>query len=281
MKYGITQWSYPGNGIYAMRFVAQAGYDGMQIELGDYTNGYYLKNKEMQDIYLEEAERYGLEFPSIVLNDMMRIGILGPKDGDEYKITVDAIDLCISVADQMKIDTIMLPAFHASQIETDGDLARMAEVLKDTCMKAQKYRITIETETALTAEKHIEMVKSVDMPNLNTFFDSQNLSWFYGYSQTENLIKLLPYLGKQLHLCDGWGLCKDDIPKGKCPNGGAILGTGEGEFFEQMKILGENSFDGWMITENMYWCVPLNSLGNPYDLAKKDLDIVKKAVAAW
>ena len=281
MKYGITQWSYPGNGIYAMKFVAQAGYDGMQIELGDYTNGYYLQYKQMQEIYLEEAERYSLEFPSIVFNDMMRIGFLGPKDHDEYKITIDAIDLCLSVADQMKIDTVMLPSFFATHIETDDDLARTAEVLKDTCVKAQKYGITVETETTLSAEKQIEMMNIVDMQNLTYFYDSQNLCWFDGYSQTEILTKMLPYMGKQLHLCDGFGFYKDNNPEGTCPNGGSILGTGESDFFGQMKILGENKFDGWLIVENAYWRPPLYYQGNPFDLAKKDLDIIKQVVSAW
>lgn len=280
MKYGIVQWSYPGNGLYAMRYVAQAGYDGMQLELGGYGDGYYLQNKQLQEIYLEEAERYSLEFPSIVLNDMMTIGILGPKDEDEYKTAIDSIDLCLSVADQMKIDSVMLPSFIASQILTDEHFERTIEVLKDTCVKAQKYQISIETETALSAEKQIELMNRIDMPNLNYFFDSQNLGWFHGHSQTDTLRKMYPYMCKQIHLCDGRGHYEDNDREAS-PNGGAILGTGEGEFFEQMKILGELQYDGWMITENVYWRKPLRDQGNPYELAKKDLDIVKKAVAEW
>jgi sugar phosphate isomerase/epimerase len=210
----------------------------------------------------------------------MRIGFLGPKDCDDYKIAIDSIDMCLSVADRMKIDTIMIPSFFENQMHTDEHFERTVEVLKDTCIKAQKYNITVETETPLPAEKQIELMKAVDMPNLNTFFDSQNLVWFEGYSQTENLIKQFPYLGKQIHLCDGNGFYKDNSREGS-PNGGYILGTGNGEFFEQMKILMENNFDGWLITENMYWRKPLYDMGNPYELAKKDLDIVKEFVNNW
>jgi sugar phosphate isomerase/epimerase len=276
MKYAITQWSYPGNGIYAIRFAAQAGYDGIQIELGDYTNGYYMKNREMQQVYKEETEKHGLEIISIVLNDVMRRGFLGPKDGDDYKIAMGSIDMILEVASAMKLNSVMVPSFGVSKICNRDDFNRTVEVLKDTCVKAEKYGINIESETSLAAEMQIDLMKQVDMPNLSTFFDTQNLQWNDGLSQTENLVKLLPYLCKQIHLCDGWGNRENGGP-----NGGAILGTGSAEFFEQMKILGESHFDGWLITENIYWKKSLYDLGNPYELSKKDLEIVKKAVAEW
>jgi sugar phosphate isomerase/epimerase len=276
MKYAITQWSYPGNGIYAIKFAASAGYEGIQIELGDYKNGYYMKNREMQKIYMEEAEKYGLEFPSIVLNDVMRHGFLGPRDNDEYKIAIDSIDMILEVASEMKLNSVMIPSFFESQICNMDNFNRTVEVLRDTCVKAEKNGILIASETSLAAEMQIELMKQIDMPNLKTFFDTQNLLWYDGLSQTENLIKLLPYLCKQVHLCDGWGNRENGGP-----NGGAILGTGEAKFFEQIKILGESHFDGWLITENIYWKKSLYDLGNPYELSKKDLEIVKKAASEW
>ena len=274
MKYAITQWSYPGKGFYAIRFAAQAGFDGLQIELGDLDNGFYMKNKELQQVYMEEADKYGIQFPSIVLNDIMRHGFLGPKNEDDYKIALDSIDMILEAAYAMKLNSIMIPSFFESQILNADHFNRTVEVLTDTCMKAQKYDISVESETSLSADMQIKLMQQVNMPNLKTFFDTQNLFWYDGLSQTENLTKLIPYLCNQIHVCDGWGRLKDGGP-----SGGRLLGTGDAEFYEQMKILGEHHFDGWLIIENIYRKKPLYDEGNPYELAKKDLQTLKKAVA--
>ena len=274
MKYAIAQWCYPGKGIYSIRLAAQAGFDGIQIELGDYTNGYYMQYREIQGMYLEEAEKYGVEFPSIALNDIMRHGFLGPKDDDDYKLAMDSVDMILDVAVSMNLDSVTVPSFFESQINSVEDFDRTVEVLKYICSNALKSGISVGSETSLSAERQIELIRQVDMPNLKTFFDTQNLFWFDGLAQTENLTKLMPFLGNQMHVCDGLGRYKDGGP-----SGGYILGKGDAEFFEQMKILGENHYDGWLISENLYWKKPLCDTGNPVELAKIDLEVMRTAVA--
>lgn len=277
MKYGITQWSYPGNGIYAMKYVAEAGYDGMQIELGGLDNGYYMGEKKVRDVYMEEAERYGLTFPSIVLNDLMYHGLMGDKDAEDFKSCMYAQDLILETAQAMGLDYVMLPFFFESEIRTDGDFERAVTYIKEICEKAKGCGIKIGAETALNWDKQIELMDEVDADNLDCFFDTQNYMWYDGYSQTENLEKLYPRLGDQLHLCDG-----SDTRANGGTNGGMLLGQGAGEFLAQMDILRDNKFDGWMILENIYTRPALYAMeDDPFELSKKELAYVKDIVSKW
>ena len=277
MKYGITQWSYPGNGIYAMKYVAEAGYDGMQIELGGLDNGYYMGEKKMRAMYREEAERYGLEFPSIVLNDLMYHGLMGDKGGSDYKSCMYAQELILEAAADLGLDYVMLPFFFESEIRTEEDFERAAQYISEICAKGKKAGIKIGAETALNWDRQIDLMKAVNAENLDCFFDTQNYMWYDGYSQTENMEKLYPYLGEQLHLCDGSGTRAEGGT-----NGGMLLGEGKGEFVEQMEILREKEFDGWMILENIYTRPALYEMKeDAYTLAGKELEHVKGIVAGW
>lgn len=33
-KFGVTQWGLPGNGLYSVRLVKEAGLDGLQLDSG-------------------------------------------------------------------------------------------------------------------------------------------------------------------------------------------------------------------------------------------------------
>lgn len=272
MKYGITQWSYPGNGIYAMPFVKEAGYDGMQIELGGLDDGFYMSEPKLQKMYMEEAGRLGLEFPSIVLNDLMYHGIIGSKDGVDYKSAVMAQDLIVEAAHAMNIPYIMLPFFYESDCTGEHNFERAVEYLREICKKAAKYDLMVGAETPLNWDKQIELEEAVGADNLDTFFDTINYAWYYGYSQVENLNKLYPHMGTQVHVCDGTG-----TKESGGPNGGAFLGKGDGQVLEQLEILRTNEFDGWLIIENMYKLPEFFGLEtDPYELAAQELRFLKE-----
>ena len=137
MKYGITQWSFPGYGLYAVKQAALAGYEGLQLECGRQSYGYYLTSRLIRDSYKEDAKRYGIEFMSVVANDIMFISCQGNKAEQEYVDSVKSIDLTIQAAIDMECSKIMLPFFHKSQIryEDEGSFDRAVRVVRETAEK--------------------------------------------------------------------------------------------------------------------------------------------------
>ena len=71
IRIGAVAWGLPGGGSYSVRTAHEAGLSGIQLELGSFEAGYPLAQKTVMEGYLEDGERYGIEFPALVLNDLM------------------------------------------------------------------------------------------------------------------------------------------------------------------------------------------------------------------
>lgn len=248
IKYAVTQWSLPGNFGYSVKYAAEAGLDGMQIELGSLENGYYMAEKKIQDDYLEDAKKYGIEFPSLVLNCLSVHGFVEGEGCDDYKIALESLDLSLETADAMKIGMIMIPHFWGNEITDDRTFANAVKVMKKFCGDALERGIKITSETILPADRQIELMKAIDMPNLSTLYDSQNYHFFYGYDQKDVFEKLYPYISDQVHIKDGIGL---DGQGGVLS--GALLGEGDSDLRSTADILKKNNFEGWLILENYYY----------------------------
>lgn len=277
VKYGITQWALPGEGIYAIKHIAELGFDGMQIETGGYDKGYYMSQKRIRDDYMEDAEKYGITFPSIVLNDLMTHGFVAPKDSDDYKIAQETMERGIEIAEYMHIDDIMVPQFWGNEIKDDRTFEQTVEELKKFCAKAASKGMNVESETTLTAEREIELFKQVGAKNLTAFYDSHNYYYFYDIDQVATLEKLYPYMGSQLHVKD----CKGhDFDGGILA--GAMMGEGDCNFMGTMNFLRDKGYKGWLIMENNYWEKTIRCRNeDQFVMVGEDLNKLKKIVSEW
>ncbi len=73
IKIGVCDWALPGNGLYGVQIAAGAGLDALSLKIGLYENDYPITHSEMQKIYLNEQQRYGVEYCAIALNDFDNI----------------------------------------------------------------------------------------------------------------------------------------------------------------------------------------------------------------
>lgn len=267
IKIGAVAWGLPGGGYFAPQIACMAGLDGVQLELGSYEWGYPLSQREIRDIYMEAGSLLGIEYPSIVLNDVMVHEFIHGRDSENWKIALEQVDLGLDAAHEMGIDQIMIPNFENNLITEYEHEENTAEFLRIACDKAKVYNITVLTETALDYHRQTGLIAQIGKDNLRLFFDSQNYKFFSGLDQTEQLSCLLPYMTNQIHL-------KDGIKK----PGGKRLGEGCMQFAEQAELLEQAGFEGWLILENYY-----NQMFGGKDcrthqmaLLKDDIETVKK-----
>jgi len=270
-KFACTQWGMPGEGLYAVKVAAAAGLDGLQIELGSYENGYPLAQKIVREGYMEDGEKYGIEFPSIVLNDLNNnIFVEGPNT-DKGKIAYESFDLAVEVAADMGIDTIMIPNFFDDFITKPEHYDNAADGLRYICDRAARYGIQIASETVLAWKDHKKVLDKVDRKNIGVFFDSMNYKYFSHLDPLSNLKDLYPHMVNQLHF-------KDGIKE----MSGSMLGEGDMEFEKQAEFIKNSDFNGWVILENYYSHLPIrgDSISNQLALLKKDLAHLKGALQA-
>jgi len=271
VKYGATQWCFPGNGVFAIKNAAKVGLQGLQLELGCGANGYYMTQKRLQQDYLEEGEKYSIEFPSISLNDLDKNGYVKGEARPSYQIALDTIDMVIKMAKDMGIGTIMMPHYNDNAIVDEFTMENAAKVLKLACEKAFEYGLTIACESALNVKDQIILFEKIDMPNITLFYDSQNYHYFAGFLQKEMIEGLYSYIGDQLHVKDGFGHAYD---------GGALscamLGQGDSDFMSTVDYLKKKNYSGWLILENYYYSDKLRVLKEDvFEVMQEDIQYLK------
>ena len=267
VKIGSTAWGLPGNGWYGPYMAHRAGLDGIQLELGSYEAGYPLAQRGVQEAYLEDAERFGLEYPAVVLNDLMVHGYAKGCDTEDGRLAFDMIELGLEVAHEMGIGEVMLPNFGENRIREQAHFDNMVRALSFACEKARGLGITVLTENPLAWDAQLELLRAVGADNLKIHYDSQNMKYNWDLDQCEQLRKLYPHMTYQLHVKDG-----EAKP---APAGSAPLGGGNTDFRQQMQILRELGYEGWIITEN-YYCKPsmqgvTATRESPWDALMKDV----------
>ncbi|MGI6152870.1 MAG: sugar phosphate isomerase/epimerase family protein [Christensenellaceae bacterium] len=273
VKYGITEWGLPGTGRYTVKFTAEAGLQGLQLDFGTYEGGYFMAQKRMMDAYMEDGAKYGVEFPSLVLNDLGKHGFVDGPESPDYEIAMDQVWTGLNCVKYMGIDTLMVPQFWANEITDDKKFDNAVKVFKQVCEKAAEDNITIMSETTLNADRMLDQLQAVDMPNLFAFYDSQNYDFFKGYDQKETLDKLYPYIGTQLHVKSSVG---HDWEEGGVLSG-ALLWEAESKFKITEEKLKKEDYSGWIILEDYYYVKPVRDRNeDQYALLQQDVDFLKK-----
>jgi hypothetical protein len=113
-KLGICEWSLPIDGPYACKFVAELGFDGLQINIGDYERGFSMSRKVVQEAYMEMGEASGIEFPSLVARVTDYYTLFPSKDRGESEIVRSGIGKAIESCVSMKIPMLLIPNFEKS-----------------------------------------------------------------------------------------------------------------------------------------------------------------------
>ncbi len=268
IKIGACDWALPGNGLYATAIAASVGLDAISIKIGLHQNDYPLTQPEMQKIYLEEQQKYGIDYCAIALNDFDNIPMHARKGSEYYDTVWDMMKRAVTTAKNMNVPIIQVPGFVESEMKTEEDMQQSALAFQYLCDAAGEYGIRVASENDMCTEKFKQLYDMVDRKNFYLYFDSQNYELNHDYSETEILNDLYPYMCDQLHVKDGQHVLSS-----------AILGTGTSGFYDTMACLKEHDYSGYILLENYYDVYPMCTLAeNPYDLLREDIRILKDAI---
>ncbi len=268
IKLGACDWGLPGGGLYATQIAAEAGLDALSLKIGLYENDYPITHPEMQKIYLEQQQRYGIEYCAVALNDFDNIPMHARKDTKEYDIIWNLLPRAVETAKNLGVEVIQVPGFAASEIRSDEDLEHSAAAFQYLCDAAEEYGIQVAGENTMAPAEFKKLYEAVDRKNFFLYFDSQNYQLFKRYDEPEIVKELFPYMCHQLHVKDGNQVMS-----------GGLLGTGTSGFYSTMETLKEHDYEGIILLENYYDQLPLRlQAESPYDLLHQDIAILKEAV---
>lgn len=267
-KIGITEWSLPYDGPYICKLVSSLGIDGIQLKIMDYERGFPLTKPAVYEAYMEAAEQYGVEYPGVATRVSDFYTMFTCENPEEGEIVRSAIKKAVDTCAVMNIPMILIPNFVKSEIVGDEKFAEAVEVFTWACDMAADRGISIAAENTLSVEKTKELFDKVNRENLGLYFDSQNYFLNKGYDTPKVLDELMPYV-VQLHVKDG---------KNKDLSG-ALLGTGDADFYRTIDVLKKHDYRGWVVSENYYDRQPLSLVNeNPVELIQEDIRILREAL---
>ncbi len=265
---GACDWALPGSGLNATRIAADYGLKALSLQAGYFKNKYPIFEKEMQEYFLQDKERYGIEYVAIALNDFDNIPMHAGEDTQEYEKVWYILKNCVKAAVNLQIPLIQVPGFAASEIRDEQDYEYSKKCLQYLCDEAAKYDIVIGYESLLGPEEFKKLADMVNRKNFGLYYDSQNYSLFKGYDQIKILEEMYPYMVNQIHVKDGNNAMS-----------GALLGKGDSNFNGTIDFLKKKNFQGYILLENYYDQLPLRLEDeNPYNLLEEDINILKKAI---
>lgn len=267
-QYAIPEWAMPMNGQYGCRVAHEAGLQGIQLNMGDACREWPLSHPEMQKIYLDEAQRWEIQYPSLAVNSLCDIGMTRKPGTAERELAKRGIRYGIETAHVMGIPIVMLPTFHDSYIETEKDEQLVFECVSEACRYAEKFNLTVALENVMQTEQFMEFAEKIGTGNLKIMYDSQNYSVCKNWDNTQIYREVQDYVCG-IHMKDGFAQMSTHL-----------LGEGDSHFEATVQEIIKSSYHGWLYIENYYDQDRLGAMRQPYSLLKEDVQRLKKAFEA-
>lgn len=265
-KLGIVEWALPHLGPYGLKIIADLGLQGMELDFGEYEDGFSLSNERIQDAYLECGKEYGIEFPSMALNALNTHGMCHDRNSVDGMIAIETIRKGIAAAKRMNIPVVQLPSFHSGDIRTEKDFYNTCEKIRLACELSEGTNLIIAMENVLSAEQTKKMLKEVGCSRVKVFFDTQNYYLDRGFCEAELLGEIADDV-EQIHIKDGFNGAISS----------ALLGHGDVSFKETAEVIKRTKCTEWLLLENFYYQQPLSLMHEDFfELVKEDIKIVRE-----
>ena len=254
----------------ACTYIALAGLDGLQVDLGPASAGYPMSRPVIREAYQQAASDAGIELVAMAANELCIDGLNVAPDSDAGRRARATMASAIDAAAALGLGLVQFPCFEGSFVSSAEERLNMADGLRFACNVAADRGITVSTENVLSIDETDELFERVDSPNLAVFFDMQNYMLNRGFDQLAQLDALYDRVA-QAHAKDGKGGVLSS----------AIVGTGEAKVAEQIALMVDRGYEGWISLENFYTTGPLAYRNDePFDTMTEDAAALRQLIEA-
>ncbi|MBD0284523.1 MAG: sugar phosphate isomerase/epimerase [Bacteroidota bacterium] len=233
-KIGACDWSIgKDSDIAAFDVAKQIGVDGIMVNMGSVKNNLHLREKEVQQSYIEASRRTGVKISSLAIGELNNIPYKSDPRTEEW--VWDSID----VARSLGVPVILLAFFSKNDLRNDEQGKKeVISRLKKVAPKAEKEGIILGVESYLNAAEHLEIIEQVGSKNVKAYVDFRNTA-DAGY----DVLKEVKQLGRN-------NICELHMKEN-----GFLLGKGTLPWPQIRDLIYEMGYygDGWMQIE---WSMP-------------------------
>lgn len=234
-KIGACDWSIGQTAnVKSLKTGKKIGLDGVQVSLGTLGDDMHLRQEKIQQEYKDACQKYGMAIGGIAIGEMNNIPYKSDPRAEQW--VSDSID----VAKKLDCKVILLAFFSNGDLKNDVEgTQETIRRLKKVAPKAEDNGIILGIESWLSAEEHMEILNSVNSPNVKVYYDMCNSNKM-GY----NIYEEIRWLGKE-NICEF-----------HAKENGYLLGQGKIDFQKARKAIDDIQYEGWIQIEG---AVPENA----------------------
>ncbi|HTE33265.1 MAG TPA: sugar phosphate isomerase/epimerase family protein [Chryseolinea sp.] len=201
-------WSIGMNSnIKAFEVAKQIGLEGIQVNMGSEKNNMHLRDRSLQQSYLETSRNTGIKISSLAIGELNNVPYKSDPRTEEW--VWDSVE----VAKNLGVSVILLAFFDNNDLRNDEPGKKeVIRRLKKVAPRAEKMGIILGIESYLNAAEHLEIIESVGSPSVKAYIDFRNTA-DAGY----DVVKEVKQLGRnnicELHMKEnGFLLGKGTLP---------------------------------------------------------------------
>lgn len=249
---GACDWSIgKDSDIAAFDVAKEIGLDGIMVNMGSAKNNLHLRNKALQQDYLQAAKRTGVKISSLAIGELNNVPYKSDSRTEEW------VSDGIEVAKNLGVPVILLAFFNKNDLRNDeAGKKEVVARLKKVAPKAEKMGVTLGIESYLSAKEHLDMMEQVGSKNVKAYIDFRNTA-DAGYDVMKEV----------------WQLGKDNICELHMKENGFLLGQGTLPWQQIRNMVYDMHYygDGWMQIE---WAMPKNA--NVVESYKHNLQFLRQ-----
>lgn len=191
-KIGVCDWNLDKTadpGCFAL--AKEIGLDGVQISLGTVKNDMHLRQKHIQEQYLAESKKHGVEIASLAIGALN--GVPYKSDPQAEQWVADSIDVCKA----LNVKVVLLAFFGKGELR--GDHKGIDEVvrrLKKVAPKAESAGVILGLESWLSAWETKAIINRVGSPSVRMYYDVGN-----SHNQGYDIYEEIRWLGNK-NICE-------------------------------------------------------------------------------
>jgi sugar phosphate isomerase/epimerase len=229
-KIGACDWSIgKSSNVEAFELARTIGLEGLMINMGSEKNDLHLRDKTVQQSFLDASRKTGVKISSLAIGELNNIPYKSDPRTEQW--VWDTID----VAKNLGVPVILLAFFNNNDLRKDEQGKKeVIRRLKMAAPKAEKNGVILGIESYLSAAEHLEIIDAVGSKNVQCYYDFRNTA-DAGY----DTIKEFKQLGRQ-HICEL-----------HMKENGFLLGKGTLDWAKIRDAIYETGYygDGWMQIE--------------------------------
>ncbi|MXQ68298.1 TIM barrel protein [Actinomadura rayongensis] len=164
---GLAEWRLPASGAASVRAAAEAGADGVQLDLGGPGRGPWLDAPGRTDAVRAAADATGVRLLAVAGNHLNDVGLTSAA---ARPVLVRLLDTAVALG----VPLAFVPSFRRSAIDGPDAFAATAATLRWAAAEAEARGLLLGSENVLPCGKARELARRVASPAFRLVLDCYN-----------------------------------------------------------------------------------------------------------